>query len=436
MRTLRQIGKPRNRSNLLVVVSAASLRAAPLACTLRVHDMTVRKKLLFSILALVLAFGFLEGVARIAVWMYHPFGKINAIVMADLAIHHTYIPSSTASGLPYTLHINRQSWPEDHDIQRQKPPGVYRIFMVGDSNTQGFVNPSNRWVTIVGSELNKRAGRDGSQRSPYEVINAGRVSYSPLLYYLHIKNQILSYSPDLVVINVDMSDCRDDAAYRVTMRTNNVGEVIGVAPTRGVLDAQGLIMTPKGIRRQTAWERRSEWVVEHSAILAYLELGVSVVADHLPWLRKVQDTVSSTEATGTTNALPTAFYGNWVETTWTRDIEDNVAFSMSMLGRSIDLLKSNRVGCIVVGVPHYAQFAGKASTRPFQVLARTASEHGVLFLNLYEALSPRIANTQQPEFYGRDDPFHFNVRGNQLWADAFLEFWEKNKTNWMAGALN
>jgi len=168
--------------------------------------MTVRKKLLFSMLALILAFGFLEVVARVAVWMYHPFGRINAIVMADPVMHHTYIPSSSPKGLPYTLHINSQSWPEDHDIEQRKPAGVYRIFMVGDSNTQGYVDPQARWVTIVGKELNKRARRDGPSKTRYEVINAGRVSYSPLLYYLHIKNQILSYSPDLVVINVDMTD--------------------------------------------------------------------------------------------------------------------------------------------------------------------------------------------------------------------------------------
>ena len=396
--------------------------------------MGIWKKLCFSVLALILAFGFLEAVARIAAWIYHPFGRINSIVMADPVMHHTYIPSSTATGLPYALHINRQSWPEDHDIQRQKPPGVYRIFMVGDSNTQGFVEPADRWVTIVGNELNKRASRDGADHAVYEVINAGRVSYSPLLYYLHIKTQILSFSPDLVVINVDMTDCCDDAGYRLTMRTNSAGEIIGVTPTRGALDTNGLIMTPKGIRRKTTWERRSELVVEHSALLAYLQLAVSDVAERVPWLHRAQDAVSSAEMAGATNALPTAFYANWLNMTWTKEVEDNVAFSMRLLGRSIDLLKSNGVGCVVVGVPHYPQFAGVYSTRPFQVLAETASQHGVLFLNLYEVLSPRLSKTKQAEFYGREDFVHFNAPGNQLWADAFLDFWEKNKTNLIARA--
>jgi hypothetical protein len=188
-------------------------------------------------------------------------------------------------------------------------------------------------------------------------------------------------------------------------------------------------MTPKGIRRETAWERRSEWAVEHSAFLAYLQLAVSDVADRAPWLHKFQDAVSSAEVSEATNALPTALHANWLEMTWTKEVEDNVAFSMSMLGKSIDLLKSNGVRCVVVGVPHYPQFEGVYSTRPFQVLAETASQHGVLFLNLYEALSPQIAKTKQAEFYGQDDPIHFNVRGNQLWADAFLDFWEKNKRN-------
>ena len=411
------------------------MRVRALVCTLRFHDMTVRKKLLFSMLALILAFGFLEVVARVAVWMYHPFGRINAIVMADPVMHHTYIPSSSPKGLPYTLRINSQSWPEDHDIEQRKPAGVYRIFMVGDSNTQGYVDPQARWVTIVGKELNNRARRDGTSKIRYEVINAGRVSYSPLLYYLHIKNQILSYSPDLVVINVDMTDCRDDAAYRLTMRINNVGEVVGVTPTRGLLDVHGLIMTPAGIRRPTLWERRSEWLIEHSALLAYLQLAVSRMADYSSSLHNLRDAVSA-RANAETNGFPKVFYANWLDKTWTKEVENNIAFSMGMLGKSIELLKSNHVGCMVVGVPHYPQFTGALPTRPFEVLADTARQHQVLYLNLYAALYPHIANTKQSDFYGKDDFMHFNVPGNRLWADAFLKFWENNKSNYVDSVAN
>jgi hypothetical protein len=83
------------------------------------------------------------------------------------------------------------------------------------------------------------------------------------------------------VINVDMTDCVNDAIYRLTMRTNAAGEVLGVAPSWTVFQERGLLMTPRGIRRPTVWERRAQWLTQHSACLAYLHLGILKIADRI-----------------------------------------------------------------------------------------------------------------------------------------------------------
>src|SRR2546425_913567 len=84
------------------------------------------KRLLFNVTFVTLVVVVVEGIARVAARIDHPFGRMNTAVMADPVLHHTYVPSSAPGGLPYTLHINSQSWPEDHEIEKSKRPGVFR----------------------------------------------------------------------------------------------------------------------------------------------------------------------------------------------------------------------------------------------------------------------------------------------------------------------
>ena len=41
----------------------------------------------------------------------------------------------------------------------------------------------------------------------------GVMSYAPALYYREIKDKGLPLNPDLVIVNVDMSDFQNDYAY-------------------------------------------------------------------------------------------------------------------------------------------------------------------------------------------------------------------------------
>jgi len=54
-------------------------------------------------------------------------------------------------------------------------------------------------------------GRFASAR--VEVVNAGVISYCPLLEYLQYRHHLHSLDPDLVILNFDMSDVQDHLAY-------------------------------------------------------------------------------------------------------------------------------------------------------------------------------------------------------------------------------
>ena len=136
-------------------------------------------------------------------------------LMDHAVLHHAWIPNRLTTiddrGVPFTLCTNSQGWPEADDVGRKKPAGVFRVFYVGDSNTQGVVMPEFKMVELVKKGLNARY-RGSPVR--FEVINTGTSSYSLLLYHLLVKTVLPDYSPDLVVLDIDMSDVPDDAGYR------------------------------------------------------------------------------------------------------------------------------------------------------------------------------------------------------------------------------
>jgi hypothetical protein len=92
---------------------------------------------------------------------------------------------------------------------RPKPSGVFRILYLGDDTVfAGEFEEADCFSELIGKELLAKTGRQ------VEVINAGLPSYCPLLSYLHFKHNLASLKPDLVLLNVDMSDVADDHYYR------------------------------------------------------------------------------------------------------------------------------------------------------------------------------------------------------------------------------
>ncbi len=90
-----------------------------------------------------------------------------------------------------------------------KPDGVTRILVLGDSFTEAGTAPFPFCSTkILERKLNDKFGA-----GRFQVINAGQVSYSPLLEYLLLSRVLINLAPDLVLLNLDMTDVQDDQLY-------------------------------------------------------------------------------------------------------------------------------------------------------------------------------------------------------------------------------
>jgi lysophospholipase L1-like esterase len=97
---------------------------------------------------------------------------------------------------PYSVIINSKGF-RDAEHAYDKPPGVFRIVVVGDSIVfgAGGVEPPQRFTEIL----------QASTRS-VEVINMGVPAYGTDQEYLSLANEGLRYNPDLVIICAAAND--------------------------------------------------------------------------------------------------------------------------------------------------------------------------------------------------------------------------------------
>lgn len=350
--------------------------------------MQYRYRILLLLASLVISLVTIELAAR---WV-RVVRDQNKRVIGDPVLHHVWPPRNRAIG------SNGQSWLKTYDVAFNKPGNTYRIFYLGDSNVEGAVAREHKMVEIVERELNNRWEKSGLK---FEVINTGTGSYSFLLYYLLIKTKILRYAPDLVVVNIDMTDVFDDNFYRNFVVTDGTGEIVAIRPHY----YHRYFMTPGGVVEVKAKSKLHQWLREHSAIGDLVDRLIFRLG-YYGELKNLDDNKTA----------------NWLARVWTEDIEKNVTESMRVLRLTLRLLKRNGVKVFVTGVPHYPQYTGQWSDRPHRVLEQVASEEGTPYLNSYEKLKPLIARAELEKYYNRGDLRHFNIEGNRIWARAQLEF--------------
>ena len=126
-------------------------------------------------------------------------------VQPDSVVHHKFIPlaKSRFKTSSFNTHYEINSLGlRDKEYPLKKPAGTTRVLMLGDSFTEGIGVEANETFSKVLEGLLNGEGRT----EKYEVINAGVGSYSPLPEYLYLKSAGLKLEPDVVVLNLDLSD--------------------------------------------------------------------------------------------------------------------------------------------------------------------------------------------------------------------------------------
>lgn len=141
---------------------------------------------------------------------------------ADPVLHHRARAgvSAIVSGTPFSTNSLGL---RDREYASPKPAGTFRILMLGDSYTEGG-------GLVVEQTVAKRveAALDGRGCGPFEVVNAGTASFSPILEYLRLRQLGPVLQPDLVLLNFDMTDVHDDVVRTATAVLDSRGLPVAV----------------------------------------------------------------------------------------------------------------------------------------------------------------------------------------------------------------
>lgn len=330
-------------------------------------------------------------------------------------IHKEWIYKNPEFPQPYIHYYNRQGWLEKYDVQKEKLELTYRIFYLGDSFTEGTCPMDQSVPSIVERRLSD-LGKNGNLK--FEVINTGTSSYSPTLFYLLVRYVLMGYSPDLIVVNIDMTDDFDDWKYSRTLIRDNEGNPL-FAPPREIYKSL-YIDTERGAKKAMLWSRIQLFLIQHSYTYNLI----------LKNKKKVYGTSNDNNELNFVGIAQQSYSRwAWCQSTWNESTIRNVRNTLDLLRRLAIWCQQNDIKIMFTGVPHYWQYSGnfdgsgepRWSNRSHHELAHLAKELGVPYLNSYEQLKPIILGTPQTKFYYYRD-MHLNPRGYSVWAEAHVQF--------------
>lgn len=157
------------------------------------------RRVAIRVIMVALAIALTCGAAELFVRLYHPHplkpDETHLLFRHHDALGHAFIPGKEAIACaPYQfiqkIKINAHGM-RDVETSRKKPDDVKRIATVGDSFTAGLeVKPHQVFTEVMERELG--AG--------WEVLNFGVPGYSTLHEYLYLRDSILDFDPDIVLL--------------------------------------------------------------------------------------------------------------------------------------------------------------------------------------------------------------------------------------------
>ncbi len=176
--------------------------------------------------------------------MYELNAQGRRVFITDERMGWTHIPNvrtqwATADQVELEVETNSLGL-RDNEHTYEKPPGVYRILMLGDSFVESLQIPlEDIFPTTLESCLSGRLGR------PVEIINAGHSVYGlgeDYLFYLH---EGVKYKPDLVLLGIFI---QNDISWDLDRHDRNILIVID-GSYRFDLNEQGELQ-----KRWLSWE--------------------------------------------------------------------------------------------------------------------------------------------------------------------------------------
>jgi hypothetical protein len=256
----------------------------------------------------------------------------------------------------FTYEINSDGL---RDLRRElaAQEGVQRIVVLGDSFTEGVgAERHEAWPAVL-QELLAQSGRR------VEVLNAGVSASDPFFAYQLLRERLLRYAPDLVIVAINESDQIDTLWWGGMERFRGDGTTVGRSAPRGLM----------GYARSHLWR-----------LVLHTFCGFD------------QNTMT---------------FGNPVRRQWEAQLELVHAFeAMSALSAE----RPFRLLVLTHPLPHAVAYAESGYYRAFH---DRLAERGIASADLGEALRTQLDGLEIAQFSWPIDK-HFNARGYAAFARA------------------
>lgn len=387
------------------------------------------KKLIISGLAILLTLAAVEiGLRVTAEKRVEPV----ACRKPDVVLHHSFVANSECrfktKEWDVKYQINSHGL-RDNEHEYAKPAGVYRVLMVGDSFTEGY------GVAIEDTFGKLLEGYVAQTVNPkFELINAGIASWSPTPAYVYLDQFGLKYQPDLVMLNLTISDFSDEYFYDRDM--TSLGKQVLAGNTSQAIKPDMKLFNPssyqptqnQGALAETQidvslWEKLKGVLRDNLKIYRWLSLKVRLVLGLYNPITSVYPAdigkIESDQLAASREVEPVGYQAALTK------IEANIY-------RIKRLLDANGVELMLVLVPHPHLVSGKEwvkgrksfglkpgkiySDRGFRDLAAWADKVGIEAYDLTPYL--KIEAAKQRLYFDNDG--HFNAQGHQAVAQALL----------------
>jgi len=269
---------------------------------------------------------------------------------------------------PYFIAINSKGL-RDREHSYEKPPGIFRIVVIGDSFVfgAGGVEPAKRFTDILQAST-----------SNTEVINMGVPAYGTDQEYQYLAEEGFKYHPDLVILCAFYNDFSESFS---TLNPSN-------GRPKGYFSMEGgqLAFHPPSFSLLYRLGRHS-----YLAGLANLELSK---------LSRAYDKAMRR--------------GDLV-----LDLSERMATFKQLFASAADLCRQHGAEFVLVYLPPRAQY------QPWiiqDVMAELAATKSIKTLDLMETM--KLANRAKPAYFSHD--IHFNEYGHQVVAKALLGYLVSN----------
>ncbi|MCS5636939.1 MAG: SGNH/GDSL hydrolase family protein, partial [Myxococcota bacterium] len=272
----------------------------------------------------------------------------------------------------------------DDETTLEKPEGVYRIVIVGDSVAYGLTVDQRH---AFPQQLEVLLNADTPPGRRYEVLNLGVSGYNVGQIIERLRVLGIPHAPDLVIYAYSLNDPQDFS-----------------------LELQGLSAMQREAREQLRPGRSLLRWLSHSKVFLLVWRSFQQ-----PWTRPVRPARQSPDYVAVVSGRHAEYFGELHRgESWQR-IEDGLG-ELAALTRSQSAPAHGLVAILpihLVGNPHYP-LSGL-----HEKIADAARDRGLEALDLAPALMAGAATTTPAYF---NDPFHPSALGHRLAAQGLLEW--------------